>query len=291
MINRRTALLIGVGAGAAAGVAGTLGVQTLDRWSRAQGPARKELVDGIVWQVHAGSLDPHGEWDRLGAQSLLLQWIVLNGVAFVPDLGIQTIADPPNWARIAAEPWARSIIVGLASLGNEPEARRNVAALIDLSARIAEKPLPFAAAGYYFPVEADPTWMDAPKMGPLLSALPRPLWVSAYDNTNIGAGPFADWIDSWLPKDVGLFFQDGVGLHMRTAQSARLYADALVAKLGPARFRMILEAFRPAGGDKLRPATLAEIRPQIDAYRGLVTFVFEAPHYVDRTLVNALTRS
>ncbi|MFG1296395.1 alpha-amylase family protein [Xanthobacter variabilis] len=284
MINRRTALIVGAGA------VGALGLLGIDRVLREREAAPEALIDGIVWQLHAGSLDPYGEWERLGARSLLLQWIVLNGVAFVPGLGIETIADPPNWTRISREPWARSIIVGLASLANEPEARRNVAALVDLSARVAEKPLPFRASGYYFPVEADPTWADAPKMGALLSALPRPLWVSAYDNSNIGAAPFADWIDSWLPKDVGLFFQDGVGLYMRTPQSARQYGEALIAKLGVERFRMILEAFRPAGGDKMRPATLEEIRPQIEAYRGLDTFVFEAPTYLDRKLINALTR-
>ncbi|MDQ0507204.1 alpha-amylase family protein [Xanthobacter agilis] len=283
MINRRTALL--------AGAAGALAFIGLDQLLNRRPPAPEGMVDGIVWQIHAGSLDPYGEWERLGAQALLLQWIVLNGIAFVPGLGIETIADPPNWARISKEPWARSIIVGLASLSSEPDARRNVAALVDLSARIARKPLPFRPSGYYFPVEADPTWADAPKMGALLSALPRPLWVSAYDNSNIGAAPFADWVDSWLPKDVGLFFQDGVGLYMRTPESARHYGDVLIAKLGRERFRMILEAFRPAGNDQLRPATAAEIRPQIAAYRGLDTFVFEAPHYLDRKLVNELTRT
>ncbi|WP_454918606.1 hypothetical protein [Xanthobacter sediminis] len=285
MINRRTALLVGAGAVGAAGLLG------LDQLLVRRAPAPEGLVDGIVWQIHDGFLDPYGEWDRLGAHALLLQWIVLNGVAFVPGLGIQTIADPPNWARISREPWARSIIVGLASLSSEVDARRNVAALVDLSARVAAKPLPFRAAGYYFPVEADPTWMDAPKMGALLSALPRPLWVSAYDNSNIGAAPFADWIDSWLPKDVGLFFQDGGGLYMRTPQSSRQYGEALIAKLGRDRFRMILEAFRPAGGELLRAATAAELRPQIEAYRGFDTFVFEAPHYLDRKLINELTRT
>ncbi|MFG1416490.1 hypothetical protein V5F38_02290 [Xanthobacter sp. V0B-10] len=284
MMDRRRALLVGAGA------AGVLGLVGLDQLINRRARAPEGLVDGIVWQLHAGSLDPYGEWERLGARALLLQWIVLNGVAFVPGLGVETIADPPNWARISREPWARSIIVGLASLSSEPDARRNVAALVDFSARIAEKPLPFRASGYYFPVEADPTWADAPKMGALLSALPRPLWVSAYDNSNIGAGPFADWVNSWLPKDVGLFFQDGVGLYMRTPQSARQYGEALIAKLGRERFRMILEAFRPAGGDKLRAATAAEIRPQIEAYRGLDTFVFEAPTYLGRSLINELAR-
>lgn len=283
-MDRRTALMV------AGGAAGALGLLGLDRLLNREAPPPKGLIDGIVWQLYDGSLDPYGEWERLGVHALLLQWIVVNGTAFVPGLGVQTIEDPPNWERIAREPWARSIIVGLASMSNEPEARRNVAALVELSANIARRPLPFRADGFYFPVEADPTWMDAPKMGPLLAALPRPLWVSAYDNSNIGAKPFADWIDSWLPKDVGLFFQDGVGLHMRTAESARLYGEALTAKLGRDRFRMILEAFRPAGGDALRPATAAEIRPQIAAYREFETFAFEAPNYLKRKLINELLR-
>ena len=83
------------------------------------------------------------------------------------------------------------MIVGLATQMDEPEARRNVAALVELSARIARQKLPFRAAAWYFPVEADPTWADVGKMGALLSALPRPLWVSAYDNSNIGAEAFA----------------------------------------------------------------------------------------------------
>lgn len=279
-MNRRTALLVG---GGAAGVLGLLG---LDYLLTREPP--KGLIDGIVWQLYDGSLDPYGEWERLGARSLLLQWMVVDGKAFVPGLGLPTVDDPPNWGRIAREPWARTIIAGLASMSNEPEARRNVAALVDLSARIAQKPLPFRPAGYYFPVEADPTWMDAPKMGPLLAALPRPLWVSAYDNSNIGAKPFADWIDSWLPKDVGLFFQDGVGLHMRTADSARLYGEALTAKLGRERFGMILEAFRPAGNGALRPATAAELRPQIAAYGAFETYAFEAPNYLKRKTINEL---
>lgn len=283
-MNRRTVLLAGAGA------AGTLGLLGFDYLLKLRTEEPRGLIDGIVWQLHGGSLDPYGEWDRLGARALLLQWIVVDGVAFVPGLGIDTIADPPNWARIAREPWARSIIVGLASLSNEREARRNVAQLVDLSARVAARPLPFRAAGYYFPVEADPTWMDAPKMGPLLAALPRPLWISAYDNSNIGAAPFAEWIDSWLPKDVGLFFQDGGGLYMRTPQAACQYGEALIARLGRERFHMILEAFRPAGGDQLRAATVAEIRPQIEAYRDFETFVFEAPSYLNRKLIYDLTR-
>lgn len=282
MINRRIAILAGAGA---VGAAGLLGVDYL---LREEAEAPPGLIDGVIWQVHEGMLDPHGEWDRLGAHTLMLQWIVANGTSFVPDLGLPTIADPPNWGRIAREPWAKSIIVGLAGGYDEPTARKNMAELAALSAQIARKPLPFRAAGYYFPVEVDPTWMDAPQMAPLLAPLPRPLWISAYDNSNIGGKPLIDWIDSWLPKDVGLMFQDGVGIHTRTPESARQYAEIMLERLGPSRFRLIAEAFRPAGGTALRPATLAELKPQLAAYRGIRTLVFDGPHYLDRKLVNGL---
>ena len=48
----------------------------------------------------------------------------------------------------------------------------------------------------------------------------------------------------WLPPDVGVFFQDGVGVHARDARTARRYADTLASRLGKARVRIIAEAFR-----------------------------------------------
>ncbi|MFG1243929.1 hypothetical protein V5F31_16260 [Xanthobacter sp. V7C-4] len=282
-LSRRAALVLGATAVAGAGLVGLdLAVRRLGRAPR--------LMEGIVWQVHGGLLDPRGDWNEIGARSLLVQWLVADGTAFVPlpDLGLPLIADAPNWSRIAREPWAQSIIAGLAGRFKEPDARRDVLALGALSARVARQSLPFTPSGFYFPVEADPTWTGVGQMAAAIVDIPRPLWVSAYDNSNVGAKAFADWVEGWLPRDVGLFFQDGVGVYSRSPEAARSYAQELSQRLGRGRFRLIAEAFRPAGGDLLRAATAAELLPQLRAYAGFEVFVFDGPHYVDRLLVRKL---
>ncbi|MFG1270004.1 alpha-amylase family protein [Xanthobacter versatilis] len=282
-LSRRAALALGATAVAGAGLVGLdLAVRRLGRAPR--------LMEGIVWQVHGGLLDPRGDWNEIGARSLLVQWLVADGTAFVPlpDLGLPLIADAPNWSRIAREPWAQSIIAGLAGRFKEPDARRDVLALGALSARVARQRLPFTPSGFYFPVEADPTWTGVGQMASAIADIPRPLWVSAYDNSNVGAKAFADWVEGWLPRDVGLFFQDGVGVYSRSPEAARSYAQELSQRLGRGRFRLIAEAFRPAGGDLLRAATVAELLPQLRAYAGFEVFVFDGPHYVDRLLVRKL---
>ncbi|MFG1180639.1 alpha-amylase family protein [Xanthobacter versatilis] len=282
-LSRRAALVLGATAVAGAGLVGLdLAVRRLGRAPR--------LMEGIVWQVHGGLLDPRGDWNEIGARSLLVQWLVADGTAFVPlpDLGLPLIADAPNWSRIAREPWAQSIIAGLAGRFKEPDARRDVLALGALSARVARQRLPFTPSGFYFPVEADPTWTGVGQMASAIADIPRPLWVSAYDNSNVGAKAFADWVEGWLPRDVGLFFQDGVGVYSRSPEAARSYAQELSQRLGRGRFRLIAEAFRPAGGDLLRAATVAELLPQLRAYAGFEVFVFDGPHYVDRLLVRKL---
>ncbi|MFG1288611.1 alpha-amylase family protein [Xanthobacter versatilis] len=282
-LSRRVALALGATAVAGAGLVG------LDQAVRRLGRAPR-LMEGIVWQVHGGLLDPRGDWNEIGVRSLLVQWLVADGTAFVPlpDLGLPLIADAPNWSRIAREPWAQSIIAGLAGRFKEPDARRDVLALGALSARVARQRLPFTPSGFYFPVEADPTWTGVGQMASAIADIPRPLWVSAYDNSNVGAKAFADWVEGWLPRDVGLFFQDGVGVYSRSPEAARSYAQELSQRLGRGRFRLIAEAFRPAGGDLLRAATAAELLPQLRAYAGFEVFVFDGPHYVDRLLVRKL---
>ncbi len=74
---------------------------------------------------------------------------------------------------------------------------------------------------------------EAPKLAALLAPLPRPLWISVYDGRNIGPEALADWLESWLPKDIGVFFQDGVGVYARTPQVAAHYADVLSAGSAP----------------------------------------------------------
>lgn len=245
-------------------------------------------IDGIVWQLHEGAPEARGSWQRLGARELILQWTAVDGIAYVPGTGLRDSRHMPDWRRIAAEPWAERVIVGLAGRTDEAETRRSLEPMVRESLRISRLAFPFRVAGWYFPAEVDPTWKDAPSaLPPALERLPRPLWISAYDGEGVGARPFADWLASWLPANVGVLFQDGVGVRVRDAAAARRYADALVRRLGAARVAIIAEAFREEAG-KFRPATAAELRAQLPAYRGLSIYLFDGPHYVPERVVEEL---
>lgn len=245
-------------------------------------------VTGIVWQLHDQAPDALGTWHKLGAHELLLQWIALDGVAYIAGSDLPQSRRTPDWQRIAREPWARRVIVGLSGRADEAVARRSLDAMLAESLAVAALSFPFPVSGWYFPAEADPSWKEAPAaLPPVLARLPRPLWISAYDNRSIGPAEFADWLAGWLPRDVGVLFQDGVGVHVRTAPVAREYADALAKRLGKPRVRVIAEAFRSESG-KFRAARAEEIRQQLSAYRGYPIYLFDGPHYVSEDLVSDL---
>ncbi|WP_250516140.1 hypothetical protein [Caballeronia sp. INDeC2] len=246
------------------------------------------LVDGIVWQPDNAHADPRGDWDKIGAHELIVQWTAVDGIAFVPGAGMRAAPRMPDWERIGQEPWARDVIVGLAGRFDEAAARANASQLFIESMRLAEVHPPVHVTGYYFPVEIDPTWQNAGALRTLLDALPRPLWVSVYDRANVGGVALAEWLDQWLPKDVGVLLQDGCGVYAREPRVAREYADQIAAKLGRHRVRIIAEAFRPQVGGGFRPGTVDELRPQIDAYRGYRTYLFDGPHYVSADIVKGL---
>ncbi|SPB15329.1 hypothetical protein NOV72_02555 [Caballeronia novacaledonica] len=250
--------------------------------------SRLHLVDGIVWQPDNAHADPRGDWDRLGAHELIVQWTAVDGIAFVPASGLRDAPRMPDWERIGQEPWARDVIVGLAGRFDEAAARANAAQLFIESMRLAEVHPPVHVTGYYFPVEIDPTWQNAGTLRTMLDALPRPLWVSVYDRANVGGAALAQWLDQWLPRDVGVLLQDGCGVYAREPRVAREYANEIAAKLGRHRVRIIAEAFRPQVGGGFRSATVDELRPQIDAYRGYKTYLFDGPHYVPADIVQGL---
>jgi hypothetical protein len=245
-------------------------------------------IEGVVWQIDNEHTEPKGDWEKLGARRLLVQWTVVDNLAFVPGTDLPSGARMPDWQRIAAQPWAREVIVGLAGRFDESGARGSLEELTQLSARIARTPPPVNIAGYYFPVEIDPTWMEAFRLKTLLAQLPRPLWISVYDSANVGPEELAQSLVEWLPPDVGVFFQDGVGVHARNASVARHYANVLVRRLGRERVRLIAEAFRPDTGGGFRPATLEELKPQLAAYDGFPIYLFEGPRYVPPSLVQGL---
>ncbi|WP_430365173.1 hypothetical protein [Trinickia sp. NRRL B-1857] len=131
-------------------------------------------------------------------------------------------------------------------------------------------------AGWYFPVEVDPTWSNARALAPVLERLPKPLWISVYDNSNIGGAALAAWLDEWLPRDVGVFFQDGCGDYVREPAVARAYAECARSALGADRVRIIAEAFRGLPGGGYRAAKAAELTPQLQAYRGYRVYLSTA---------------
>lgn len=250
--------------------------------------APPRLVAGVVWQPDNAHADPHGDWDRIGAHELIVQWTSVDGLSFLPGAGLRTAPRMPDWERIGQEPWARDVILGLAGSFDEAAARANVAQLFIESMWLVDARPPVHVTGYYFPVEVDPTWQNASSLRTMLDALPKPLWISVYDRANVGGAALAQWLDQWLPGNVGVLFQDGCGVYARDPQVAREYADQLAAKLGRSRVRIIAEAFRPKVGGGFRSATVDELKPQIDAYRGYKTYLFDGPHYVSPDLVQGL---
>ncbi|MFJ3485734.1 DUF4434 domain-containing protein [Pseudomonas sp. NPDC090202] len=245
-------------------------------------------IAGIVWQPDNATVGIQGEWDKLGAHELLVQWTAVDGQAFVPGSGLPEVPVLPDWQRIAREPWAREVIVGLAGFFSENRSRDNIEELATLSERMAQVKTPLNVTGWYFPAEVDPSWSRARELPALLAKLPRPLWISVYDGANIGPQATAEWLAEWLPGDIGVFFQDGVGVYARTAPVARTYADALRERLGSQRVKIIAEAFRPQVGGGFRPATLEELKPQLNAYAGYPIYLFDGPHYVTPELVHGL---
>lgn len=247
-------------------------------------------IVGIVWQPDNKTVGIKGDWHTLGARELLVQWTVVDDQAFVPGTGLPSVPVLPDWARIAKEPWAQDVIVGLAGYFSENRSRDNIEQLAAMSERVAKLPTPLHVTGWYFPAEVDPSWTRAKELPALLAKLPRPLWISVYDGANIGPQATAAWLKQWLPDDIGVFFQDGVGVYARTAPVARTYADALRKSLGKDRVRIIVEAFRPNYGGGFRSATAAELKPQLAAYDGYPLYLFDGPHYVTPELVKQLQR-
>jgi hypothetical protein len=246
---------------------------------------------GTVWQIDSHTVDPAGNWQRMGATELLVQWTAVDGLSYVEGGEMPRAARLPPWQRIAGEPWAQDVILGLAGRYDERAARADIAGLAAASVRLAQLPTPLHVVAYYFPVEIDPSWSEAASLAPLLADLPRPLWISVYDRANVGPDRLLQHLLPWLPPDVGVFFQDGVGTYAREPGVARHYADVLSAGLGHDRVRIIAEAFRPDLGGRMRSATIGELRAQLSSYDGYRVYLFEGPHYLPDTLVAQITAS
>lgn len=249
-------------------------------------------VMGVMWQLDDATVRPSGNWQKIGAHCLIVQWTYVDGKSYFAQAKLPTHPALPDWARIAKQPWASEVILGLAGEFDENQARASVTALVRLSEQIliVARASGLNIVGWYFPVEVDPTWPNAAHLRSQLVSLPRPLWISVYDRGNIGAEPFADWLATWLPDDVGVLFHDGVGTAAREPRIARQYADVLRARNGSDRLGLIAEAFRKSDKPGFRPATAAEVISQLAAYRGHIVYLFDGPHYVSSEIVDAVAK-
>jgi hypothetical protein len=245
---------------------------------------------GVMWQLDDATVRPSGNWQKIGAHRLIVQWSYVDGKSYFAQANLPTHPVLPDWARIAKQPWAREVILGLAGDFDENRARASVTTLVRLSKQIivAARASGLSIVGWYFPVEVDPTWRDAAQLRSQLASLPRPLWISVYDRGNIGPTPFTDWLATWLPDDVGVLFHDGVGTAAREPRIARQYADELRGRIGSDRLGLIVEAFRKSGKTDFRPATATELISQLAAYMGHKVYLFDGPHYVSSEIVDTI---
>ncbi|MGB0955032.1 MAG: hypothetical protein ACPGZP_03430 [Panacagrimonas sp.] len=235
------------------------------------------LVEGVIWQPSDDYPAPQGNWQRLGADTLLIQWLANDGYARMPGTSLPARVPMPQWSALAEHAWAGRMIVGLASRADLEAARREADALAAQSLRLATKLEPKPAA-WYAPVEISPDWNDAEAIARYLGELPRPLYVSAYGGYQMSDTDFVEWVLSWLPSDVTLLYQDGVGVGRQSVEQARRRADLLAARLGHQRFAIVLEAFRETVDGRFKPAPLWRVAKQLRRYRGLRVYLFSARH-------------
>ncbi len=122
----------------------------------------------------------------------------------------------------------------------------------------------------------------------MLSKLPSPVWVSIYSGETEPEN-YDLWVKSWLPDHTGVFFQDGVGVGVRSPKQAKHILDQLEHKLGKDKVIIVLEAFRVKKNGQFRAAYPWEIISQLKAYEGKTVYIFDGPHYMSRWCVNIVS--
>lgn len=222
-------------------------------------------------------LRPQGVWNQLGIHTLVIQYGSVGGKAWFRNAYLNPMHQQPDWGRIRRQPWARGVIMGLAGNFSEPTARANMADLARMSALLAQK-TPLPVVGYYFPIEADPTWGDVSQLGAALAGLPKPLWVSIYTRQPITPRALTDWLQSWLPDDVGVMLQDGVGVGDRSPKQAQALLRGLQQSLGKQRVAMIAETFSQSADGDLHQASVWRIIEQLEAYRHDRVYLYDLSH-------------
>lgn len=244
--------------------------------------AKAALIEGVFWQPDNTTINPSGVWDAIGAHTFVIQYAVTDGKSWYKSRHFERWSVQNDWRRIRSEPWSRHFILGLAGSYDEPKARSSLPLLLYQSQLLIEESRGLRPSAYYFPVEVDPSWTDLSEYVQVLNQLPRPLWISVYSGDK-SSRDIAPWLLSWLPKDVNVFFQDGVGVGTRSPQQALKMYKNIKRALGSQRAALISEAFRPNHFfTGFRSATIFELEEQISVYRGERIYIFDGPHYLGR---------
>lgn len=250
--------------------------------------------------------DWHGLFDTFGAlglSELVVQWSVLDGMAFHPAVDAPAASGSALASILAAADAAHMrVLVGLVhdstywdEIRAEPaQVARYLAGLESRSLAVADAVAPLADRhasfeGWYLTVEVDDVNWNEPQRRALLtehlhrtSARLRRLRpaariaVSGFSNARIDPQGFeAFWHEllAGAPEIGIVLMQDGVGVHKLEPAEVPLYLQAArnaVQRAGR-ELRAVVETFRQTGGPPLddgpfaaEPATLERLRRQIE---------------------------
>jgi hypothetical protein len=273
------------------------------KFSRAIPPAK-----GILWQTLANNIGTRRAWQKLGVSKVCFQWLAVDGYSFIDNPWLPTYSKKIDMADVTKQPWASELIVGLPGYFNEATARSSLDSLTDLGQKFGTLGWSGNIGGFYFPVEIDPTWSAGPAgMAPYWSRLPRPLYVSAYYGygvqpltpNGITAKAAALWLYDFLPKDVNLMFQDGIGAFGYNFATVTERLDALY-DLFQDRLHVICEAntynedYVGVDGTYFRPLTANEYRERLAFHskweQRNKLWLFDAPSYLTSNLIQKLQR-
>ncbi|MDP1539398.1 MAG: hypothetical protein Q8L72_01935 [Moraxellaceae bacterium] len=244
--------------------------------------ATPSLIEGVFWQPDRTTANPFGAWDVIGANTFVIQYAVTDGKSWYKSNHFKSWSNQNDWRRIRREPWSRNFILGLAGSYDEPKGRATLEELLRQSLILIEETKSLRPTAYYFPVEVDPSWQNLEEYVNVVNQLPRPLWISVYSGDR-NSRDITAWLSTWLPEDVNVFFQDGVGVGVRRPEQALRMYKQLQQKLGADRVALISEAFRERRFfSGFRSANFAELAEQMDTYQGERIYIFDGPHYLGR---------
>ena len=229
------------------------------------------LIKGVIWQPTLDYSTPNGSWDKIGADTILVQWTLLEKKAWMNNLNHSVWTPSPDWSQIVSQPWAKKIIFGLSGDFNMQKAREDISyhmsTSFELSNSIKKLKISNNIKGWYAPIEIDPSWHNTEKIVRYLEGMPRPIYISSFVGKFEDPKKYAKWVAKWLPKDGNLLFQDGVGTRALSQEESLLYINALVDELGHNRVSIILEAFDISKENKINSGSLLAIAERLIEYK------------------------